>query len=153
MSDDTLPPLPDTPYWTAFQGKLHGFPMWPMLDRFWPVLSESGGAWYIHDFDSDTVPDHPASGDDVAALLADVLEMYAPARSRSFCGVVFVDDTTNPTFVKLFDPWKMGASCGSSGERTLPRFVLSRIKPEPLPVATEDPVKPGLFARMSGRAQ
>ncbi|MDU8927757.1 hypothetical protein RXV86_10210 [Alisedimentitalea sp. MJ-SS2] len=151
MSDDPLPPLPDTPYWNAFQGKLHGFPMWQMLDRFWPVLEASGGEWFIHDLESDAVPDTTASAEELATLLKSVAEMYEPARSRSFCGVVFVDDLKAPGFVKLFDPWKMGASCGSSGERTLPRYVLSRIKPDSLPVANEEPEKPGLFTRIAGR--
>lgn len=153
MSTDTLPSLPDTPFWRLYQGRFAGFPTWPMFDRFWPVLEASGGDWYILDLDSGELPEAPASATEFSALLAGVQAMYAPARARSFCGVVFADDAAAPTLVKLFDPWKMGASCGSSGERILPRYVLSRVRPDALPVV-EAPVAPkkGLFARMAGRA-
>ena len=147
----TLPRLPDTPYWTRFQGRFHGFPLWNMLDRFWPVLENSGGAWFIHDLESGVVPDQPASDAEFSAILGSAVEMYAPARSRSFSGVVFVDDVNTPGFVKLFDPWKMGASCGSSGARTMPRYVLTRMQPDPLPIIECDQHKPGLFARVAGR--
>ncbi|WP_137701144.1 hypothetical protein [Marimonas lutisalis] len=148
MSD--LPPLPDTPYWRAYQGRFAGFPTWPMFDRFWPVLKESGGAWYILDLDSGTLPEAPASAEAFEALIAEAEAMYTPVRNRSFSGIVFADDASEPAFVKLFDPWKMGASCGSSGERIMPRWVLSRMKPDALPPG-EEPDKPrrGLLSRLT----
>ena len=149
MSTDPLPALPDTPWWRAYQGRFAGFPTWPMSDRFWPVLAASGGAWFIFDLDSGVLPEAPATGGEFAALLAEAEAMYAPARERSFAGVVFADDAQAPGFVKLFDPWKMGASCGSSGERILPRWVLSRMRPDALPVVeTAVPVRKGFLSRM-----
>ncbi|MDQ2089824.1 hypothetical protein [Marimonas arenosa] len=152
MSTEPLPALPDTPFWCAYQGRFAGFPTWPMFDRFWPVLAVSGGEWFILDLDSGTLPEAPASAEGFAALLAEAQAMYEPARSRSFAGVVFADDAANPSFVKLFDPWKMGASCGSSGERILPRWVLSRMRPDALPVTDAEPrTAAGFFARIAGR--
>lgn len=153
MNTDPLPDLPDTDFWRAFQGRFHGFPTWAMQDRFWPVLKQSGGDWYVFDLDRGSLPDSPASAAAFSALLTEAEEMFEPARSRSFAGVVFADDAENPGFVKLFDPWKMGASCGSSGERILPRWVLSRMKPDALPAEAEPvPAKKGLFAGFARRS-
>jgi hypothetical protein len=149
MSQATvLPPLPDTPFWRAYQGPMAGMVNWARLDAFWPVLQASGGAWYVTDLESGALPDAPATSDEFAATLALAQAMYDPVRDRSWCGVVFADDPAAPSFVKLFDPWNMGASCGSSGVRVMPRWVLSRIAPDALPeVAAEPAPAQGLFAR------
>lgn len=149
---ETLSPLPDTPYWRAFQGRFAGFPTWAMHDRFWPVLHDSGGDWFLFDPESGALPDVPLDAAGLNAFLAEAEEMLAPARDRSFAGVVFADDAQTPGFVKIFDPWKMGASCGSSGERILPRWALSRMAPDmPLPVAEPEPTRPGVLQRLGWR--
>jgi hypothetical protein len=149
---ETLPPLPETPFWRAYQGRFAGFPTWAMHDRFWPVLTASTGDWFAFEPEGGSLPDAPLDAAGLAALLAEAEAMFAPARDRSFAGIVFADDVERPSFVKIFDPWKMGASCGSSGERILPRWVLSRMRPDSaLPVAAPEPAKPGLMQRLGWR--
>ena len=139
MSTETLPSLPDTPFWRAYLGRFTGFPTWPMHDRFWPVLAASDGDWFVFDLESGVLPEAPADATAFAKVIAEAETMFAPARDRSFAGVVFADDAAVPGFVKIFDPWKMGASCGSSGELVLPRWVLSRSRPDALPMAEAQP--------------
>lgn len=156
MTDAPLPALPDTPFWRAYQGRFAGFPTWVMLDAFWPVLASAAaeGDWFVLDLDAATLPSGPAAPGEVASLLDRIQALYAPARSRGFCGVVFADDPVAPAFVKFFDPWKMGASCGSSGERIMPLFTLSRMAPDALPEPPQAHAesRPGLFARLLGPA-
>lgn len=127
---DTNGPLPDTAFWKAYGGKFKGVPTWEGFDKFWPVLAESGGEWFVFDPTQDA-PQAPIP--DISDVLAEAREcVEAVRKNRSFCGTIFADDLAAPTFVKIFDPWKMGASCGSSGERILPRWILSRIAPTAL---------------------
>ena len=148
---EPLPPLPDTPYWRAYNGRFAGFPTWALHDGFWPTLAQSGGEWFAFEPESGTLPDRPLSTEEFAALLSEAEAMFTPARSRGFAGIVFADSPSAPGFVKLFDPWKMGASCGASGERILPRWVLSRMRPDALPPPPAPPAKPGFFARLTAR--
>ncbi len=144
-------PLPDTAWWRAFQGRFQGLLDWPAVDDLWRRLAGAGGEWWVWELDGD-LPAAPLSGDDFAAALARMGAMYDDeVRRRSHAGTVYVDDPADPAFVKVFDPWKMGAVCGSSGERILPRYVVSRMAPDaPLPEPAPPP-RPGLLARLLRR--
>lgn len=145
---DTQGTLPDTAFWNAYQGKFGGVPTWQMFDRFWAVLEKTGGEWYVFDPEGEA-PDAPA--EDFAAVLAEARACVEDVRKmRSFCGTVFADDMEAPTFVKVFDPWKMGGVCGGSGERIMPRWVFSRMVPDALPLLPDVPEKKGLMARLRG---
>jgi hypothetical protein len=145
---DTNGPLPDTAFWRAYNGRFAGVPTWEAFDRFWLALRESGGAWYVFNPEIDA-PDAPES--DFAAALAEAHDCVAQVRKmRSYCGAVFADDLAAPSFVKVFDPWKMGGVCGGSGERVMPRWIFSRIAPDPLPLLPQMPEKKGLLARIIG---
>ena len=144
-----LPELPDTEFWRAWQGGFQGVLRWGDLDALLQVLAQSGGAWFVWDMEEGAPPDRPAPPATLAGALDAVREINAPVRARSYCGTVYVDDPAAPAFVKAFDPYKMGATCGSSGERTMPRFVFSRIRPEAL-VEPEEEVRTGLWRRLRG---
>ncbi len=143
-----IEPLPDTPFWRAYQGRFQGLLTWEAFDALWQVMEESGGDWFVWDLEGD-VPEAPGG---LAEALQAAREMYAEVRGRSYCGTVYVDDASAPSFVKAFDPYRMGATCGSSGERTMPRFVFSRIRPEALPEPEPVP-EPGFWRRLSGFAR
>ena len=138
--------LPDTEFWRAYQGRFQGVLSWDAFDALWQVLEESGGDWFVWDLEGD-VPEAPGG---LAQALAVARAMYDEVRDRSYCGTVYVDDPQAPAFVKAFDPYKMGATCGSSGERTMPRFVFSRLPPDPLPAPVAE-VSQGFWSRLRGR--
>lgn len=145
---DTNGPLPDTPFWQAYQGKFAGTPSWQSFDTFWAVLEGTGGDWFVFDPEGEA-PTAPEP--DMAAVFAEARACVEAVRKmRSFCGTVFADDLSVPGFVKVFDPWKMGGVCGGSGERVMPRWVFSRIAPDALPLMAEEPEKTGLLARLRG---
>lgn len=145
---DTNAPLPDTAFWRAYGGTFAGVPSWQGFDRFWATFEAADGEWYVFD-PTGNAPAAPAP--DVAAALAEARACVEQVRNmRSYCGTVFADDLAAPSFVKVFDPWKMGGVCGGSGERILPAWIFSRIAPDPLPLLSAEPAKKGLFARLTG---
>jgi hypothetical protein len=139
--------LPDTPFWRAYNGRFAGLPTWDGFDAFWAKFEAAGGAWYVFDPSGDA----PAAPErDVTGARAAAYSCVAQVRSRGFCGAVFADDLEAPTFVKVFDPYRMGGVCGGSGDRVLPTWIFSRIAPDPLPLLPEPPASKGLFARLVG---
>ncbi len=144
---DTNAPLPDTAFWRAYDGRFVGLPTWPGFDAFWAGLEGSGGEWYVFDPTGDA-PAEPTA--DFAAVLNEARACVEQVRTRGFCGAVFADDLAAPRFVKVFDPYRMGGVCGGSGERVMPRWIFSRIAPDPLPLLPVKPEKKGLLARLTG---
>ena len=146
MAQSGYPNLPDTAFWRAWQGRFQGVLGWEAFDALLELLAGSDGDWFVWDMHART-PEMPGP---LAPALDAVRALNAPVRDRSWCGTLYVDDCAAPGFVKAFDPYRMGATCGSSGERTFPRFVLSRLRPDPLPEAAPERA-PGVLARLTGR--
>lgn len=123
---------------TRFNGGFTGILHWTQLDALWAHLREQADAgWYVYAV-GDTVPVVPATAEEFTRFLVEVDALLRAEHDEDYCGVVYVDDRDHPTFVKIFDPNNLGASCGSSGLRVLPGWVLSL---EP-PVDLEDAVPP-----------
>lgn len=146
---DTNGPLPDTDFWRAYCGKFAGILGWPEFDVLWGKLAASDGAWWVFNPSGDA-PDQPQTGATFATTLDEARVCVEQMRGRSYCGAVYVDDANHPGFVKVFDPYKMGGVCGSTGERILPRWIFSRRQPDALPLIPEAPGKKGFFARIVG---
>ncbi len=139
--------LPDTAFWRAYEGRFKGLPTWAGFDAFWARFEASGGAWYVFDPSGDA-PDAPTP--DVTAALVEARALVEQVRGRGFCGAVFADDLDAPSFVKVFDPYRMGGVCGGSGDRVLPAWIFSRIAPDPLPRLPETSERKGLLQRLTG---
>jgi hypothetical protein len=147
---DINTPLPDTPYWRAYSGRFSGILSWADFDKLWDRLVASEGKWFVFHPEGG-LPEAPCEGEAFMFILSEARTVIEAVRNRSYCGAVYVDDRENPTFVKAFDPYKMGAVCGTSGEHTFPRWVFSRIRPDAaLPLEQETPQKKGLFTWLGG---
>lgn len=48
---------------------------------------------------------------------------------KKICGIVYTDSSTNPAFVKIYHPDKLGSVCGFSEIPPLPGWTLSRLPP------------------------
>lgn len=148
MSNHNISPLPDTPFWAAYQGRFFGILNWPDVDAFWTHMAAETGDWFVF------APDHPAP--DTTATSAELTEMLTKAqalinsrRDMSHCGAIYVDNVKNPAFIKVFDPAAMGSACNISGIPILPRWIISRIKPDDMPPPPKLE-KPSLFKRLTG---
>ena len=144
---DINAPLPETDFWRAYGGRFQGLLKWEDFDALFARLAASGGDWFVFDPAGDA-PAAPVA--DLAAALDEARACVEQVRKRSYCGAVFADDIGNPSYIKVFDPYKMGGVCGGSGDRVLPRWIFSRLRPDPLPLLPDQPAKKGFFARLTG---
>ena len=148
MSNQNTSPLPDTPFWNAYRGRFFGILDWQDVDAFWPRLSATSGDWFVFD------PEHPApktaaTGAELAETLTRAKALINSRRDMSHCGAIYVDDLENPALIKLFDPAAMGSACNISGIPIMPRWIISRIRPDDMPPPPE-PEKPSLFKWLTG---
>jgi hypothetical protein len=51
---------------------------------------------------------------------------------EDYCGIVYADDLDDPRLIKIYDPNHLGTSCGSSKNRILPGWIMSRMPPSDL---------------------
>ncbi len=142
--------FPDTAFWSTYQGRFSGILNWPDAEAFWASMAASNGGWFVFDTEQ-AAPDKPASAPELTATLAKATALTNTRRDRSHCGAIYVDDILSPTFIKIFDPAAMGSACNISGIPVLPRWIISRIKPDNVPTPPP-PEKPSLFKRLTGSA-
>jgi hypothetical protein len=144
-----MQPLPDTEFWRAYQGPFSGVLKWSDVDALWAWLADNNEGWFAFDPDQ-AAPDAPLAADEFATFLQGAVDLVNSRRERSMSGAIYRDDVDSPTMLKIFDPVNMGSACSISGERVMPRWILSRMKPDDLPVP-EPMAKPGFFGRIAGR--
>ncbi|MEJ2360994.1 MAG: hypothetical protein P8Z75_06150 [Gammaproteobacteria bacterium] len=119
--------LPD--YLQAFRGSFTSLLRWDDLDAFWQVLEARADAnWYIYAI-GEPVPDMPASADQVKTFIAEIDKLLRQEHEEDYCGIVYVDDKTEPSFIKIYDPNNLGVSCGFSDNPPMPGWILSRLAP------------------------
>lgn len=130
MATSNTHPQPTTPaYLQAFRGSFTSLLKWPDLDAFWSVLENKADAnWYIYAI-GEAVPESPASAAQVKTFIREIDTLLRQEHDEDYCGIVYVDDKSNPTFIKIYDPNNLGVSCGFSDNPPLPGWVLSIIKP------------------------
>ena len=113
----------------AFRGRFENILRWEQLDELWDTLGADAGAdWFIYAI-GEPPPDVPATGEQVRRFLAEIDVLLRKEHDEDYCGIVFADSMQSPTLVKIFDPNKLGVSCGFSDNPPLPGWVLSRLAP------------------------
>jgi len=122
-----------------FQGGFAGVLHWHQLDALWERLRAStDSAWYVYAV-GEVPPDRPATASELDRFITEVDHLLHAEHHHDYCGVVYVDQTDAPGMVKIFDPNHLGSSCGSSGLRVLPGWVLSQAAPVDLEEAAPPP--------------
>ena len=118
---------------TTFQqrldGRFEGILQWQQLDEFWPRLKQSEKDWYFYQVGS-VLPQQPLSTQELAESIAELDTLLHKEHDYDYCGIVYVDDVNHPTLIKVYDPNNLGSSCGCSGERIPPRWIISQQQPE-----------------------
>lgn len=136
-----------------FDGAFSGILRWHQLDALWERLRGDPEGWYIYQI-GEGVPEEPLPAAELPPFLDELDALLRREHDEDFCGIVYVDEPADPALIKVYDPNNLGASCGSSGKRIPPRWVISRIPPEP--VADDAPV-PGnrrrWWQRLMGRGR
>lgn len=123
-------------FYLQYRGSFTGILRWPQLDEFWQTLrSVADEGWYIYAI-GETVPTTPVSPEELNRFINEVDALLRKEHDEDYCGVVYVDDKTAPSFVKIYDPNNLGVSCGFSDNPPLPGWILSLLKPEALDETT-----------------
>jgi len=108
-----------------FQGILH----WPQLDDLWARVRAEPEGWYAS-LAGEAPPEAPLDAEALGKFVAEVDALLRREHEYDYCGIVYADDPARPSLIKIFDPHNLGSSCGCSGAKIPPRWVLSRMKPE-----------------------
>jgi len=110
-------------------GPFSGVVTWAQLTTLWAVVQEHPEGWYIYAI-GEALPVGPADADTLMTFTQQMDELLHREHREEYCGIVYADDKAAPTFIKIFDPHNLGSSCGSSGMKTLPGWLLTRMPPE-----------------------
>ncbi len=110
-------------------GRFEGLLRWPQLDELWQRLKQSDSPWYFYQVGSE-LPDAPVAGEALSKAIDELDALLRQDHDYDYCGIVYADDPHEPTLIKVYDPNNLGSSCGSSGQRIPPRWILSLDPPE-----------------------
>lgn len=115
-----------------YHGTLYGILRWDQLSAFWQTIQadqpENSG-WYVYAV-GEPVPEAPVSAALLERFIHETDALLHRDHREEYCGIVYADDLKHPNFVKIFDPHKLGSSCGSSKNPPPPGWILSRVPPQ-----------------------
>lgn len=109
-------------------GTFRGMLKWADLDALWVGVRANPEGWYVSLIGVEPVQ-QTMTADALDTFINEVDSLLRREHDYHYCGIVFADDPDHPAFIKIYDPHNLGHSCGSSGMRITPRWVLSRIPP------------------------
>ena len=113
-----------------YHGVLKGVLRWEKLDELWAnIRDHQNDGWYIY-APGHEIPEKAADGKDVDHFLTRMDSLLREEHNEDYCGIVYTDDFSHPSLVKIFDPHNLGVSCGSSSRPPLPGWIMSLSKPE-----------------------
>ncbi|QTR46764.1 hypothetical protein J9253_02075 [Thiothrix litoralis] len=127
------------PFLQAFRGSFSGVLRWPQLDALWEkVLATPTDSWYVYAV-GENPPTTTQTSDSLSNIVRELDELLHREHDEDYCGIVYVDNLQQPTYIKVFDPNNLGSTCGSSGNPPLPGWIFSQIPPINLPAAFPQP--------------
>lgn len=122
-----------------YNGSLTGLMRWPQFDTLTSMLDSSNdGAWYVY-YVGEEVPSVSITSEQFKTFLDEITQLLRSDHREDYLGIVYVDDIKMPSFIKIYDPNNLGATCGSSGTRTLPGWTISRSAPVDLQAEFPNP--------------
>ena len=122
----------DTEFYTRYRGGFSGILKWPQLDDLWQVITcKADAGWFIYAI-GEPLPERSASAETLTVFIKEITKLLKKEHKHDYCGVVYVDDKTDPEFIKIYDPNNLGVVCGFSDNPPVPGWILTLIKPEPL---------------------
>ena len=120
----------DDRFYQAFKGGFTSLLKWPDLDAFWEVLRQQPDKrWYVYAIGGE-VPEQPIDHRQLQTFIKEMDALLHHEHQEDYCGIVYVDNKTDPSFIKIYDPNNLGVVCGFSDNPPLPGWVLSLIPPK-----------------------
>jgi hypothetical protein len=130
-----------TEFHRLYTGRLWSVLAWDQLTALWQRIDPAAG-WYLVAVGVSAAPTSgmaPADAARVRAFIERIDALLREEHHESYCGIVYADDLENPRLIKIYDPNKLGSSCGSSKNPPLPGWIMSRLPPDGLVLATTAP--------------
>ena len=119
----------------AFKAKFFGILRWHQLDDLWLKLREAKDAgWYVYAVGEEP-PTEISNSSEVEVFIEEMDVLLRREHDEDYCGIVYANDTQNPSFIKVFDPNNIGTSCSVGQDAPLPGWIISKIPPINLPEA------------------
>ena len=119
-------------FYLAFRGNFNSLLSWKQLDAFWDVVrARADAGWYLYAVGTPP-PTLPSTARDVVKFITEADALLRNDHREDYCGIVYADNTSAPSFIKIFDPNHLGVSCGFSHNPPLPGWIMSLIPPHPL---------------------
>ena len=113
---------------SCMNGQFQGILRWQDLDDLCSRVRAEPEGWHVS-LAGEAAPEAPLAADDLKHFIEEMDALLRREHEFDYCGIVYADDPAQPGLIKIFDPHNLGSSCGSSGAKIPPRWVLSRIKP------------------------
>ncbi len=126
-------------YLEAYNGKLIGLRKWSDLDDLWRVMrGVADQGWYVYAV-GEQPPNETVPAEKLLQFISQMDELLRRDHGEDYCGIVYVDEKHEPSFIKIYDPNNLGMVCGSSDAPPLPGWTLSKQVPVDLPQAFPPP--------------
>ena len=124
---------------SAYRGSFTSMMRWPQLDDFWALLSkQADDNWYIYAV-GEQLPESSSTKEKLLSFIKEIDILLHNDHTEDYCGIVYADNKTQPTFIKIYDPNNLGVSCGFSDNPPMPGWILSKIQPVELESALKPP--------------
>jgi hypothetical protein len=128
------------PFMEKFHGRLVGILRWEQLDELWETIYAGiTNDWFIYHI-GEPPPVIACQSNKLQHFVEEIDKLLKHDHEHDYCGIVYVDDKTTPSFIKIYDPNNLGHTCGSSGgPPPLPGWILSKIQPVDLEAVMAPP--------------
>jgi hypothetical protein len=115
-------------YFQQFKGRFLGVMQLDDCDTLLQILIQNPDNWYVYDT-LETMPSSTISADNFITKINNIKAIIDEDHDERYCGIVYVDDLKNPSFVKIFHPKNLGKTCGSSENPPMPQWLITKEKP------------------------
>nr|VFJ77803.1 MAG: hypothetical protein BECKFW1821C_GA0114237_11404 [Candidatus Kentron sp. FW] len=130
----------DSEFHKRLAGKFSGVLRWEQLDALWEQVLRQPNGWYIYEVGT-SLPEHATKPEELPNIIHGIDQTLRDGHKYDYCGIVYTDDFARPAMIKVYDPGNLGVVCGPGDAPVLPRWVLSRIKPQLLGQETKQTEK------------
>ncbi len=128
-----------TQFLNAYRGGFTSMMRWPHLDEFWQQLNhQADDNWYIYAV-GEQPPEKTETKEKLLSFIKEIDILLRQDHTEDYCGIVYADNKSKPSFIKIYDPNNLGVSCGFSDNPPLPGWILSKIQPVELESALNPP--------------
>ena len=112
-----------------YKGSFTSMMRWHQLDDFWALLKEQADdLWYLYAV-GEVPPEKPVNKAKLLSFINEINVLLRKEHTEDYCGIVYADNKSKPTFIKIYDPNNLGVSCGFSDNPPLPGWIISKVKP------------------------